>query len=377
MNAFHRLVHRARRSEPDESGVVLVLLAVGLVVFLAVAAVAIDLGVGYASSRQMQNAADAAALAGAQEMECLKFAPTANTVGCQVFPATSAAIASVVSSAATTNGADATKLTCEVISGYIPGANPDYEVYGACSDTGSWMPYLNNPDALGQEADGVYVESGTSEQTVFGSTTGVRQLTENRQAAATVQSLVGGGSPLLACAFNQVDQTTGKAAAPLLLASTSSASGYVENPAAIYNPSTQSPAYFLHGPQVDKCKLSSDSWKGLADESGAWPTLPALLPILTGDKAGPTRVAVANQSNCSSLDSSQGCVLVLPICTDSNNRSGISGSLYCVGYGAFELLSSDANSQNFGFLGLANASGGQTGTGNPDANGVNVVTLIQ
>ena len=376
------VVRIARRRSREEDGVILVLLAVGLVVFLGVAAVAIDLGVAYASSRQMQNAADAAAMAGAQELECLKFSPPSNTVGCQVYPATAASVASVVSATAGTNGADASQIICDVISGYVPGTTPDYQVIGSCSDTSSWTPYLNTADAAGQQADGVYVAAGTTEKTFFGGSTGVRNLTQQRQAAATVQSLAGGVAPLLACAYNQTDPNTGKAAPDLLVPSSTSPSGYAENPAAIYNPTTQSPQYFLHGPHVATCNLSSQGWKGVADEGQSWPTVPGWLPIKTGDKAGPIRVQLANQTGCTTdgsgaISGSNGCVLVLPICTLSNGGSGSNGVLYCVGYGAFDLLSGSANSQDFGFLGLASVSGGVTDQGNPDPNGVNVVTLIQ
>jgi hypothetical protein len=374
---MRRLILAARGRSREEDGIVLVLLAVGMVVFLGVAAVAIDLGVAYASSRQMQNAADAAALAGTQELECLKFAPATDPAGCQVFPATAAAVASVVSSTAVTNGSDPSQLTCSVISGYIAGTTPDFQVIGPCSSPSSWTPYLHAPNASGQQADGVAVGTGATEHAFFGGSTGVRNLSQHRQAAATVQSLAGGGAPLLACAFDQTDQETGGAAPNLLVTSATSPSGYATNPAAVYNPGTQSPQYLLHGPHVSTCNLSSDGWKGLADESQSWPSLPGWLPILTGDKAGPTRVALANQQDCASLDAGTGCVLVLPICTTSNNHGGINGLLYCVGYGAFKLLSSKSNSQNFAFLGLANASSGVTGQGNPDPDGVNVVTLIQ
>lgn len=382
---MRRIVQVARRRSRGEDGVVLVLLAVGMVVFLGVAAVAIDLGVAYASSRQMQNAADAAAMAGTQELECLKFSPPSNTLGCQVYPATAAAVASVVSSTATANGADASQLTCSVISGYIPGTTPDYQVIGPCSDPASWTPYLNSDDAAGQQADGVYVETGTTEHAIFGGSTGVHNLTQQRQAAASVQSLAGAESPLLACAFNQtVGGVSGGTPLPdLLVTSASSPTGYAENPAAIYNPATQSPQYDLHDTHVDTCNLSSAGWKGVADGSQTWPTLPAWLPSLkTGDTAGPIQAEIANAPACTSsnkgtISGSGDCVLVLPICTNSNGGSGTNGDLYCVGYGAFELLSGTSNSQEFGFLGAANASGGVTGQGNPDPNGVNVVTLIQ
>ena len=372
----------ARRKSGEEDGVVLVLLAVGMVVFLGIAAVAIDLGVAYASSRQMQNAADAAAMAGAQELECLKFTPASNTVGCQVFPATTAGVGSVVSSTAAGNGADPAQLICDVISGYIPGSTPDYQVIGPCSNPSSWSPYLNAADATGQEADGVYVETGTTEHTFFGGSTGVQSLTQQRQAAATVQSLAGAVAPLLACAYNQTDQQTGQPAPDLLVPSSTSPSGYAENPAAVYNTTTQSPQYFLHGTHVDICNLSSEGWKGVADEGQSWPTVPGWLPIKPGDKAGPIRVQLANATGCSTdgngnISGNGDCVLVLPICTLSNGASGSNGVLYCVGYGAFELLSGTSNSQNFGFLGLASVSSGVTDQGNPDPNGVNVVTLIQ
>lgn len=377
---MRKLVQVARRRSGEEDGVVLVLLAVGMVVFLGVAAVAIDLGVAYASSRQMQNAADAAAMAGTQELECLKFSPSSNTVGCQVYPATAAAVASVVSSTATANGADASQLICDVISGYIPGTTPDYQIIGACSDPSSWTPYLNSNDAAGQQADGVYVKTGTTEHAIFGGSTGVQNLTQQRQAAASVQILAGTTAPLYACAITQTDQVSGQSF-NLLTASATSPTGYVVNTQALYN-NGAGPVFDLHDNHVDNCGLTSDGWKGVSDGAAAWPTLPGWLPIKTGVTAGPIRVEVANEPGCTSDSSGNvggrtGCVLVLPVCVSSDGGSGTNGNLYCVGFGAFQLVSSTANSQDFGFVGLANASGGVTGQGNPDPNGVNVVTLIQ
>jgi hypothetical protein len=57
-----------------ENGQAIVILAVALVVLLAFVALAIDAGNGYTATRQAQNAADAAALAGARQivLECAK-----------------------------------------------------------------------------------------------------------------------------------------------------------------------------------------------------------------------------------------------------------------------------------------------------------------
>jgi Flp pilus assembly protein TadG len=62
-------VHRtSQRTVKDESGQVLVLLAALLVVLIAFAGFAIDVGHAYLVQRQLQAATDAAALAGAQEL---------------------------------------------------------------------------------------------------------------------------------------------------------------------------------------------------------------------------------------------------------------------------------------------------------------------
>jgi hypothetical protein len=57
-----------------ENGQAIVILAVAIVVLLAFVALAIDAGNGYTAKRQVQNAADAAALAGARQivLECAK-----------------------------------------------------------------------------------------------------------------------------------------------------------------------------------------------------------------------------------------------------------------------------------------------------------------
>jgi hypothetical protein len=72
-----------KRIFKDESGVVLVLVALLLVVFLGVGALVIDLGVLYVARNELQNAADAGALAGARDLYLdngLAVDPNANNV---------------------------------------------------------------------------------------------------------------------------------------------------------------------------------------------------------------------------------------------------------------------------------------------------------
>ena len=62
------MIARAHRRARDESGAVLVIVAVSLVALLGFAALAIDVGSFYQAQRQAQSAADAGALAGADDI---------------------------------------------------------------------------------------------------------------------------------------------------------------------------------------------------------------------------------------------------------------------------------------------------------------------
>lgn len=61
-------MNRFRHHENEDSGAIAVLFALSLVVLIGLAALAVDVGYWYASKRQLQTAADAAALAGAQDL---------------------------------------------------------------------------------------------------------------------------------------------------------------------------------------------------------------------------------------------------------------------------------------------------------------------
>ena len=61
-------VDRPRRAKDDESGVVLIIFALAMVVLLGMIAIAIDGGYGFVQNRRAQNAADFAAFAAAQQL---------------------------------------------------------------------------------------------------------------------------------------------------------------------------------------------------------------------------------------------------------------------------------------------------------------------
>jgi len=89
-------------------------------------------------------------------------------------------------------------------------------------------------------------------------------------------------------------------------------------------------------------------------------------------------VAIAGFPACTDLTNPAqiGCVLPMPVCTDGMGN-GSNGQLYCVAWGAFELMSASANQQDFAFIGAATVTSGSTGTGPPTNNGINVIQLVQ
>jgi Flp pilus assembly protein TadG len=62
------VVYGVRSSREGESGAILVLLTITLVVLVGIVALSVDIGGAYAQRRKMQNASDAAALGGAQNL---------------------------------------------------------------------------------------------------------------------------------------------------------------------------------------------------------------------------------------------------------------------------------------------------------------------
>jgi hypothetical protein len=72
MNTKVKYLRHLADLHPDQKGSVLVLVAVVIVALLGVSSLAVDLGALYKAKREMVNAADAAALAGARELEISK-----------------------------------------------------------------------------------------------------------------------------------------------------------------------------------------------------------------------------------------------------------------------------------------------------------------
>ena len=417
-------VHRStRRAGADDRGIVLVLVTLSMVAILGVAAIAIDLGNGYSTSRRTQNASDDAALAATRALACYEFQnPSSPNYSAQngdpypscpanvgVNPSTIDTIAQTV--ATSDNGSQ--QYTCDVITSYDPATYttaPYYKVIAPCSSTGSWD---TDPTAAG-----VFVSAKSTQTTSFGRAAGTPNLAETRQAAATIQELINPASNgiILVCGGfsgtpQQVDPITGDTVPPLVEYDSTAKEFYLNTTKAtspvaggtyngpVYNPTWGDgttnpytgqqygqPILKLHdssaGGGVDSCNLSSSAFHGI-DENGI--TVPGWNTITPGDRAGPVNVSIAGEPGCSASDLKNdpaGCFLVLPICTASNNAVGSSGAMYCVAWGAFELLNpsvngTSGNEQYFGFTGVATVSSGGTATGGPNGKVVNVIQLVQ
>jgi Flp pilus assembly protein TadG len=334
------IVRRARR---DEQGLSLVLVALLMVAMLTIAAIALDGGQTYSDRRQMQNASDAAALAGTRALEVARFRG-----------GSTAAVDTTASSEASNNGADISVAGGHYVCTVIDKNNNDI---AACSNTAVWAAAANVVNA-----GGVRVKAGRNRITSFATVIGIGSLSVNTTAAATIQVLTGADSPFMVCG----NPLKGAESPPLLVADATQPTGWQVNSAAIGS------TYNLHGPQISNCGAGSNSFKGLA--SGPV-SLPQWVDAVTGVRAGPTRSLVAGINGCSGTNLDE-CILLVPICSDGRGQ-GSSTQLYCVGWGSFLVHQTGANKHTGDFRGAADAIGGPTGTGDPNAGTVNVVKLIQ
>lgn len=369
-----------------EDGVTTIIVALLLVVLLFGAAFAIDGGRGYATGRQMQNAADASAMAGLRHLEQIKKGiEPADTLDDAVFAAAAA------------NGArDLDR--CRVVQNDATRSE-----LGDCSD----------PDVVAlPEASGVRVASHTGSENSFAPAVGgPDELSVTRRATAVMQPVSKiPSAPFAVCPVDQKNEfnntespanrnynkpkPNGAALLPLLetryfggygpayLTTTwrdmttripnasdgpSPGTGGVawSSWSSVYdaknfriNPEAFGTTYLVHDGQglgggFSRCGNSSASWKGLID-SELWPevTLPGVIGPPTGTKVGPNNQVLANANTCITDAFVKGCVVVLPICPGSNGDSGSAFRLWCSNFGMFEFMgtTSSGNSNWFKLL---------------------------
>jgi len=315
-----------------EKGFTMTLTALVTTSMLAVGALVIDGGEGYAARRQMQNAADSAALAATRALDKARFSGGDPTQ-----------VDAVARAVASTNQADLSQFVCQVATSTLaPLAN--------CADTATW---LANPNAVG-----ITVTTAETLKGIFSQAITKTPLTARAVASASIQTVVGGDAPFMMCANSLNGGET-----PSILLQDPLTQGWYINPLAVGH------TYDIHGPQVADCGAGSNSFKGLAN--GPF-VLPSWIPDSPGVRAGPSSSQVAGDNGChdSVLDA---CVLLVPLCTTATGQ-GNSVQMYCVGFGAFQISQTSANKHVGTLLPGAIATSGQTG-GTPGADSVRLIKL--
>ena len=234
----------------------MVLVALLVTSLLIVVAIVIDGGQGYAERRRMQNAADAAAFAGAREINQIRF------------QASTTDLATAVRAVAADNQADPALITCDVID--VAGAR-----LAPCSPNAGWAA---RPDAVG-----VLVTAARRRPTLFGRVAGVAELTPRATAAASLQKLVSARSPWMVCGnrllpggFDLVDPLTKGLRPDSVLQKL-----YGQGGTAL----SDSRGIPIAGRTTGTCGLSS-SWNGLVDPSSQPVQLGTYAPADKGKQVG-------------------------------------------------------------------------------------------
>jgi Flp pilus assembly protein TadG len=314
-------------------------MAISLLSLLGLTGLVVDGGRAYADHRATQNAADAAALAGAGALNGVLF----NSAGQE----------------ATVHDAVVASLAANHVNGTVDCRLVDQ----AGTDLGA-CPATNTGAGLPATVDGVAVTARDSQNGSFIKALGISGFSAAASATAQIEALRGGSSPFMICGLDGQNQGFDP---PLLLASGSS---WVVNPAAVGQ------TYGIHGPQVPACGASGSGFKGLTD--GGSYVVPGWWQSDTGVHAGPVRNQVVSPDACTTtdgFDNFTGCTIVVPICVQGQG-SGTSVQLYCVDFGVFRVSQSHANAHDAVFVGAGVVQDGQGG-GKPLANEARLIKLTQ
>lgn len=323
-----------------ERGAITVLVAISILALLGLTGLVVDGGRAYADHRATQNAADAAALAGAGALNQVLFGSAG-----QEAVVHDAVVASLAANQV--NGSPDCRL--------VDQAGTDL---GACAatDTGAGLP---------PTVAGVAVTARDSQSGSFIKALGISGFSASASATAQIEALRAGSSPFMICGL---DAAHGGFDPPLLLASGSS---WVVNPAAVGQ------TYGIHGAQVPDCGAGSNSFKGLTDgETDV--AVPGWWTADTGVHAGPVRNQVVRSDACTTtdgLDNWTGCTIIVPICV-AGQGGGNSTRLYCVQFGVFQVSQSHANAHTAVFIGAGVVQDG-LGGGKPVANAARMIKLSQ
>jgi hypothetical protein len=330
-----------------ERGLTIPFLALSMVALLTFTGLVVDGSNAFAQRRQMQNAADSAALAGANALNrYLLGTGTPNE------------IYTAALSEATSNGADATAFSCLLVRS---GGGTQ-----AC-------PTTTNGLSVPSDAFRVRTEVHQTYDTVFMQVVGTDDFSAAARAAAAVQRVTRGTAPFMVCGLGQAPN-------PDLLDNSNPAIPVNDWPV---NLAAVGFTYDVWGNDIKAhdCGNPSSSFRGLVDTDLGPFDIPGSWEASQGNHAGPTRALVLSGDACDGDedDLTVGCLMVLPICPTGNNRGGTNFDMHCTRFGVFEVTSIDTSGQpdmDAIFRGAATIAEGQAG-GDPIPGEVRVVRLVE
>lgn len=306
------------------------MIALSMTGVVGVTGVVIDGSNAFAQRRQMQNAADSAALAGARALDRL-----ATNV--------ESAVWTTVVASAVSNGAESTQVTCRLTSDVLVdlGACPTF-------NTGTAV-------ALREAVSGVRVTVAATKETSFIRIVGAESFTARATATAQIQGLRAGNSPFALCAVGDTDpRSLGDGqAVPIILPDNS------------MNPSAVGQIYELQDPTTIGCGQSTD-FKGLTENLNSDYPVPGPWNLANGDHGINVATSVVAGNLACRGAFTIGCVIFVPLCHAADPP--VADVLYCQRFGAFEIVEIPSSSRIGGrlvdgVLATGGQGGGHAGTG--------------
>lgn len=328
------------RMRRDERGAALVFVALSLATSMTLIGVVVDGSRVFAERRQMQNAADQAALAGARALDTLTTLQESE-------------IWTKAVAAAVANGADAATVTCRLTNEVLTDV-------GACptSNTGTAV-------AIKALAVGVRVTARAVKDTTFMRVAGVDNFNASASATGQIEGLRSGPSPFVMCAVGSSDPRShgDGQAVPILLPDNST------------NPLAVGLTFELQDPTAVGCGQNSQ-FKGLSDSPANFPT-PGPWNLLNGDHGiNVSKQVIAGNDACTgNPDNFINCVVAVPLCYSM--EPSVAYKLYCVRYAPFRITVNQSASRMAGVLLNSAIATGGAGGGRPEPGEVHIIKLSE
>lgn len=341
----------------DDRGVTMIFVAICMVALMALVGLVIDGGNAYAQRRQMQNAADSAALAGANALQRYRQGTSGATAD------------KVLVDARATAGNNGAKTDASFMCRLVRlDADGDEIGTAACPTTSA--------GSIPSDAYGVRVTTSSDHETSFIRVVGAESFSAKAGAAALVRKAAPTAAPFLVCA-NAAGHP-----APLLLVIDP-----LDPDHAVINPAAVGMSYVVYGNDVKEkssgrdCGNPSSSFRGLVDLDSAPFEIPGWWEADQGNKGGHLLPNLAG--GCGAEDDAKikatpvGCEFALPLCLNGNEKPGNGFEMRCVASGRFRIVENHAPKNiTAEFLGGGIATGGEGG-GVPSAQDVVVIKLSE